>query len=66
VFVSFNGNMAFEDTLNQALDVVFGKGASPPVDVGSGGTSGGTGSGGSTLQDALNRRSRPTTTARRP
>jgi hypothetical protein len=51
VFVSFDGKTAFEDTLDKALDSVFGKGASPPVDIGSGGT----GTGSSSLQDALNR-----------
>jgi uncharacterized membrane protein (UPF0182 family) len=65
VLVDFDGRMALEDTLDKALGSVFGTGASPPVDTGTGG-SGGTGgtttkppppsSGASSgLQDALNR-----------
>ncbi|HEY5836095.1 UPF0182 family protein [Streptomyces sp.] len=42
VFVNFGGEMAFEDTLDKALDVVFGKAsAAPPT----GGSDGGSGSG---------------------
>ena len=54
VFVSFNGKMAFQDTLDEALDTVFGKGSSPPA--GSGGTARppSSGSGDPTVQQALN------------
>ncbi len=53
VFVSFGGRMAFDDTLDQALDTVFGKSTAPPRSTGTAHRPGA--SAPASVQDALTR-----------